>query len=486
MNDSAVFSVHQLQDILRVYHLFIVRKVMKTGILKQTPVRIGIVVIALLFMCMAGSFSWYVLKDFGDSTMTFILDCYGTVAVSVAMIVLMVVKLIFSRSGQLLEMTAQMPVSKKQRSLAQAVFELFMVFAGFTLVFAPYAVALVVHSGLESMLEVLAGTVFPGMVAYLLFASLVTFVQRILQAPLRRCVPVALEVLMVVMFFAVERWQLYAIRVISDDYLDGTHRFVPSRIFMTVLDKHGGWAATLAFVVVLVALCALYAVLIPPAEITQSRYVGFPKLFSRCGKCTLVHAYLLRSFRAMETALAAVLAVGLFAVLLRYRVTEPTYACDIMICSSLYAYVDTGSLRVLDIHARAATLADAARHYALIVMAQSAPALALWSGFAVCDGVVSRGFDAVACLKSLVFVIAGTCILVLVGILFPPIKDNPFSVGISVVVSVALVALVLVAVIGLRLPAWSLGLMGTAGVAACIFFSVYGMYVNERNIRYDD
>ncbi|MGO5288085.1 hypothetical protein [Pseudoscardovia suis] len=475
-----------------LYCRFLTRKVLRAGILKQKSARLGIAVLLELFMVMVGIVSYSMLGNVSAPLMDVVLDSYGISGVLIASLIFAIVTLIFSKSSQLQALTMQLPVTNRHRASAMAVFEMGMLLVGMAIFFGPYLVALCLRTGSQWFGRSMLACVFPGLCVFFLFAVVYAAADRLLMFLPSRWRSVVLELLLAAGFFGVYRWQVWSIEALGKNYVDGGHEFIASRSFVMLADRTNGAVAGFAWLALIAACCVVYVLIVPDAAIRDFRYVKVPcvRLGMQRGRCAgqrgrwaLAKAYVIRSVRAYETIQALVMAVALYVVLAVNRNMSPVYAADVMLVASLFAYVDTEPLRNLEIWGRAVSLCTSVRHYLLILLGQFIPSCCVFLAMCVSEAVLTRnvawGTDAIV----LGVLAASTLLFVLAGVLFPPHRDNPFSVGISLTVVMTLLIVVAVSVVTLRLPLWAKTVLGACAVGVCLYFSIYGIYVNERNKR---
>lgn len=486
-----------------LYFRFLTRKVLRAGVLKQKSTRLGIAVLLVLFMVMVGIVSYSMLGNVGAPLMDVVLDSYGISGVLIASLVFAIVTLIFSKSSQLQALTMQLPVTNRHRAAAMAVFEMGMLIVGMAIFFGPYLVALCLRTGSQWFGRSMLACVFPGLCVFFLFAVVYAAADRLLTFLPSRWRSVMLELLLAAGFFGVYKWQVWSIVALGKNYVDGGHEFIASRSFVMLADRTNGVVATLLWLALIAMCCVVYVLIVPDAVIRDFRYVKVPcarlgarrceraarrgvdryaRVVRRGGRA-LAKAYVIRSVRAYETIQALVMAVALYAVLAAHRNMSPVYAADVMLVASLFAYVDTEPLRNLEIWGRAVSLRTSVRHYLLILLGQFIPSCCVFLAMCVSEAVLTRhvawGTDAIV----LGILAASTLLFVLAGVLFPPHRDNPFSVGISLTVVMTLLIVVAVSVVSLRLPILAKLVLGICAVGVCLYFSIYGIYVNERNKR---
>lgn len=499
-----------------LYFRFLTRKILHAGILKNKSTRLGIAAVLGTFMVMVGFMSYYMLGNLRGPLADVILDSYGISGMLVSSLIFIVVTLIFSKSTQLQELTLQLPVTNRHRAVAMAVFEVAMLFAGLAIFFGPYFVALCWRTGSGFVGRSLLACLFPSVCSFFVYAVVYASAERLLGWLPARWRSLALEALLAVGFMGVYRWQARSIDDLGRNFIDGDHRFIVSRSFVMLADRMNAAVAVGAWALAIVVCCVVYVLIVPDAVVRDFRYIKVPVVrlgprrwqansrsdahptgswtadsadtasfgrVRRRSNLALARGYLIRSIRAYETSQAFIMAIALYALLAAYRNVPPVYAADIMLVASLFAYVDTEPLRSLEIFGHRPSLRTSARHYALILVGQLVPSLCVLLAMCVSEALLTRSVawrtDGIV----LGILVASTLLFVLVGVLFPPHRDNPFSVGISLAVVTALVVVSAASIEALRIPLWGQVLCGVCAVGVCLYFSIYGIYVNERNTR---
>lgn len=452
------------------------RRVLSVGPLRGTAVRALLAVLVAALGAVLSLAAYLFLRNAGvTAAVTDLVARLTSVSVVFWVLVLFAfVKVLFMKAGDMMRFTYQLPVGHRDRTAALVVFEAALVLAGAVAVFAPLATAFVALAGTGSVRLLAAGLLFPAITAYLVVAlGYNLLLSVLLRAGVRRHTHLAALVFLTALIFGYD-WSMPAlVREISTDHLDGVSALHGVDGYVVLGDRHGPVAATALFV----AACA---VLVPgllasaPNQYPQVR--RFAKVPLPWGGSP-VRPYAAALARRSETWVVATL-VYVCAVALFVRGGDGyLYPIGLLVTQGIYAYTTTGPLREMPGYGRSAGaevgLLLGGQVVAFVPLALPVLALAaLRPQTLPTAGVVLLGS------------LSGILMATVVGVLFPPDRENPFSAFVSYsVLIMAMVAVVLMfGALGLPAPV----LISFAALAHVLawYYAVAGVKSLRRKARH--
>lgn len=416
-----------------------VRKVISRGLLATRAARI--IALAVVICAFAGycALSVAVLKEmFGGS------EFVEPILISASLSTLFwlavaytIIRVLFLKADELLELSYSLPVTNKERTLAFALFEACIILLTLCTAFGGLGVASLIIAGPGAAGTLMTGIVMPAITLYLLVSVGYLLLERVLLATgLSRLrgivVPAILGVGLAVAFRIVSEQS----EAFLASYMAERQYWAPQLGYLRLAEIAGPIAATAAFLAFCGALvCAAFAA-------APRRYVAMKRHFrvlparlasSRFGAHVLV---IVRSF---ETSVAVVLSSLITVLLFINGFDGPPYAILLVTFQGVYAYANSEPLR-----RTAAVGSRPLTEYACLIGGQvtllalvAVPASALTASVGVSPGATLSVFG---------LGVANICVTTLAGIAFPPERGNPFSVVVGLVLTVLVIGIIMLAI----------------------------------------
>lgn len=458
--------------------VFLVRRIVRRGLLKVPVIRWTLVAMGLaafIGFCAFGAVTLRqlitepehlspLLRVVGLSTPLWVLTAFT------------VVRVLFMKSGDLVELTFSFPLTNQARTWGFMLFESLLVAIGVAVMLGALVTGAVSIGGWGAVDEIVTCLVMPTTVAYLLASVFYLGVERLLLrirlARLRAfLVPVILAAALVAVYLGVSAQSepvLFAAVGEGDDY------FAIQLVFADIAAAHGLLPAVVAWLAVLALLIAAACAMAPRQFDPTRRFAIVPRLFG----ASEFGAYFAAHIRAIETiTVCGLVLAGSYALLLADVRLPPLLLLAVTV-QSVYAFVSTEPLRAC----------GPRRHgppaqYLLLL----APQLATLAIVALPVSVLTAltGTTGIEILTVIGFAVSNIVVLTLAGIAFPPEKGNPFSVIAGIAVAGLVVGTIMLGTNLLGLPAvFTVGVMvGLTLIAAAL--SITGMDRIERTARHE-
>lgn len=461
----------------RFLTLFLIRRVLHRGALRVPAIRWTLLVLIVLAVMALFGLGVVTLQQLIDDPEMLrpLLRVAGAAVPMWVLALFTLVRILFLKSGDLVELTYCLPITNRARMLGFMLFEALLVGCGLILILGALICGSLSIGGPGVLDDILTCLVMPAAVAYLLASAYYLTLERVLLglrlARLRSfLVPVVLAATLVALYVWVSS-QSEAVLFASVG--QGSHFALPL-VFADLAESHGLVLATACWLVAISLGAVIVAVVAPRSFEPTRRFAAAPRLLGGSEFGTYFDAHL----RAIETMTVYALALAGSYALLLMDVALPPFLLLAVSVQAVYAYVSTEPLRACGPR-RHGPLA----RYLLILGPQLV-------GFALCAvpmGVMSAvtGVDLVSILAVVGFGVVNIIVLTLAGITFPPEKGNPFSVVVGVVTTGFATGTLLLGTNLLGLPAWaSIGALTAIGTGAAAL-SLVGMQRIERTERHE-
>jgi len=461
----------------RFLTLFLVRRVLRRGALQVPLVRWTLLVVIVMAVVALFAFGVVTLRQLiVDPEMLRPLLRVAGAAVPLWVVALFtLVRILFLKSGDLVELTYCLPITNRARMLGFMLFEALLVGGGLVLILGALICGSLSIGGPGVLDDIATCLLMPAVVAYLLASAYYLALERMLMrlrlARLRSfLVPIVLAATLVALYAWVSS-QSEAVLFASVG--QGTHFALPL-VFADIAEAQGLLVATLCWLAAVVLAAAIVLVVNPRSFEPTRRFAAAPRLLggSEFG------AYFDAHLRAIETMTVYGLALAGSYALLLLDIALPPFLLLAVTVQSVYAYVSTEPLRACGPRRH-----DPLVRYLLLL----GPQLVAFLLCAVPTGVMSAvtGIDIVSILAVVGFGVVNIVVLTLAGITFPPEKGNPFSVVVGVVTTGLATGALLLGTNLLGLPAWaSITALIVIGVGAAAL-SLVGMQRIERTERHE-
>lgn len=462
----------------RMLLVFFRRRVLRAGVLKAAPVRVFVMVAAVLLLGVMCTAAYFFLRPLADEAAVWRL-LFDTSTVSLLLwvqIAFLLVKVLFINAEGMLRLSYQLPVTNRERSAAFLMYEAAMTAVVAAAGLVSLAVSALILLGPSATGYIVSSIVLPVLLTYLALSVLYQLLTRLwMLVGLSRMAGILNVLVMFALLAFYSARMPPMIQDVSGAYLR------KETAYTWVTSVSWGWneigpLPTLAAVAAVSAgLVALAFALAPNQHVRQSRYLKLPGSERLRGVLGPYDWCLLRS---AQTVAAAAMAVAVFGyLLLAHPTMTPMWGLAALSFGGLYQFTATQPLRTLP---GARTSAWAV--YGRLIRAQlvlltvfAVPALALTTAIHP-DRILVSGVALASCAGGAVMT---TCI----SIVFPAEKDNPFSVFLGLSVVIIVLGLSAIGLGMLSLPPWAVMASLAGAAAAFVWYAVQGIHTNESRRR---
>ncbi|MCX4904273.1 hypothetical protein [Streptomyces sp. NBC_00878] len=462
----------------RMLLVFFRRRVLRAGVLKSAPVRVFVMVAAVLLLGAMCTASYLFLRPLADEAAVWRL-LFDTSTVSLLLwvqIAFLLVKVLFINAEGMLQLSYQLPVTNRERSMAFLMYEAAMTAIVTAAGLVSLSVSALILLGPSATGYITASVILPVALTYLSLSVLYQLLTRLwMLIGLSRMAGIlnVLALFAVLTYYSAQMTSM--IQDISGAYLSKRTEYTWVTSVSWAWNVHGPWLALAAAVALSAVLMALAFALAPNQHIRQSRYLKLP------GSVRLRHVlgpYDWCLLRSAQTVAAAAMALAVFAYLLLAKPSvNPMWGLAALSFGGLYQFTATQQLRVLP-----GAQEPAWRVYVRLIRAQlvllavfAVPALAIT--VAIHPGrFLSSGAALASCLGGAVMT---TCI----SIVFPAEKDNPFSVFLGLSVVIIVMGLSMIGLGLLSLPPWAVMSCLAGAAVAFVWYAIQGIHTSESRRR---
>jgi len=454
--------------------------VLRTGVLASRAVRLAALLVVLLVgsAAVAGAVAFLRSLDPGDGEWTLVFEATTVSAVLWCFVAALLTKTLFLNAEGMLSLTTALPVTNRERAAAFVLYEMTMAGVVVAVGVGALTTGALVLRGPAALLPILETIVLPAVLVYLLVNLGHQVLARALTAlGIRRAQPG----LLVLILFAAALVYLRLIPGLTADlssaYLDGSSAG-PWTSAVLRLAEQWGHAPAIAVTLAGAAALAVLVVLSSPARhLSQARYLPLRggRLLRRW-----FGPYEWCAFRSSQTWLPVIIAAATFVALTLNPVVHPLWALSLTSMGALYQFASTEPLRLLR-----GGVASPWTIYGRLLRAQ----LLLWAFLAVpvtaCVLVVDPG-SAGATVAPLLGSLSGSVIALGVGIIFPAVDDNPFSLFLGVSLIGAVLVLVMLTAGLLSLPTLATVAVALTTLVTVVAYSVVGIASSESRRRHEE
>ncbi|KNY05368.1 hypothetical protein [Microbacterium sp. GCS4] len=457
---------------------FLVRRVLRHGVLRVPAIRALLVAVVVIALGGALTFGVVTLRSIitDPELLRPLLRVAGTAVPMWTLALFTVVRVLFLRSNDLVELTYCLPVTNRARTIGFMLFEAALVGAGTAVILGALVVGALSIGGIGILDDIVTCLVMPSVISYLLASALYLALERgLLRLRLARLrsflVPVILAGSLIALSVVTTA---QSERVLFAAVDRGPEHFAVQLLFADLAETLGPVVATVAWLAIVAVLVALILVVNPRSFEPTRRFAIAPRLFGS----SEFGAYVAAHLRPIETMTVYGLVLGGSYALLLLDIELPPFLLVACTVSAVYAHVSTAPLRAIGPRRHGLLV-----RYLLIVAPQ-ATALVLC---AVPIGVMSAltGIDVVTILAVVGFALSNIVVLTLAGIAFPPEKGNPFSVIVGIVTTGIVTGTLLLGTDLLGLPTGVSVVSLLVISAAAVGLSLLGMQKIERTERHE-
>lgn len=424
-------------EITKIMFIFFQRNVLNVGLLNKKIFRlfiIGVVVLLTAFL----SFELYNFFESTNSSqrqIDVILDSYSCSVFIWTFVAFIFVKILFMKKGSFLEFTDQMPVTKQEKNISILIFEICTALSVVIIFSLALIITLITRDGSAFITRIICNIFFNCVTIYFVFELLYSifgiFCNYMGLEKVKNIIVICILSLLLVGFYLV---------IIPDVFLSILYTYKDNTgtasilFYMVVTEKYGILASTVLFVVIN-SILGFLIVHIPNNDANcTNKYARTCQFIMK--KSRILSAYVVSFLRNVDTINYYFIALFSYMITIVMKIDKGYYVILILSLNSLYAYVQTESLRNIIIQKKYSVVKD----YCRIIMSQIIYISVLAIPVCIVDIFLNK--EILFIVDLFVAIIFSVVFFTMGGILFPAKKENPFSamIGILFIIMIGLLA----------------------------------------------
>ena len=464
---------NKITEIIKIFFLFFYREVLSFGILRSKAMRaLALGTIAALIVAM----TWILYGFFSANESTIeqtqiVLDTYSCSVFMYTFFAFLFTKVLFIKKQTLLQFTQQMPVTRQELNISLLFFEMILSLILVTMLSSAMVLSLIIRDGTVFASRLICNVFFPSVTVYLIFQLgyvVLSWACTIFQ--LKR-----IKDVLIICTLSVCMFVFYIIiipRIFDDilfDYVDGngTSSYL---VFTMIMEKYGFLCSTAVFVTFVVVLTLIITLWPNDDFLEPNRFIrGYGKSPNMCMFKGYISAYI----RNADTYSYYFIALFLCAMMYCGHIEKSYYAIAILPMNSIYAYIQTEALRYIQFQKDY----SAAKDYAFLIGSQVCYIILLGIPMMVACIITEESFPSLMVLLGTIFF--EIVLFTLIGILFPPKNENPFSVFSGFVILFVISVILVIVLMMIKLTEWII-----IAIAGCIMiFSVITSIVGLNKLK---
>mgnify|MGYP000851481613 CR=1 FL=1 len=467
-------SFKRVLYIVKYIWTFLWRRVFTWGILQDPVGRWALAIIFIVYFIFSNIVSYSLFsggntnKDVGSA----VIDIYGINSILAVLLIYIIIKTLFSRAGALYEMTYNFPMSSKERSLAFIIFEILALSILIFFAIGSSMTPLLLVYGQNTVRRGITSILLPMIIIYTVVLLLNAVINRILQTVRLENLSIIIQnsfLLAIVFWYNSNLFQSLQITLRED--VEGKAPTFPTLIF-TKIDIHAGALGVISFFLFLViGLFILVFSIAPSMYISSNENLKTPIPFIGYR----IMPYLAQYYRNVDTWLAFIGTAFIYVILINSQIFNPLVSIEPVAFLGVYAYSSTRTIRAFNTWERRGWVL-----YLYMLIPQLIFILALSFPAFIYDLLSEDRTDGIYVIGALIFT---SLITNFIGILFPPEKNNPFSVIIGMIALLGVSVIAVVSIIVFQPMQWLSVLLGIMTILGVVLLSIYAVSVNERKIR---
>ncbi len=452
------------------------RRVLSVGILQKTSVRVGIAATILVMGLLTTALNYLFLRDAGVSNALLLFLSKGSslTVIQGSMAAFLFIRILFWRSDEMLTFVEQLPLSHRERIVSLLLFEGMFVVGIAISMYVPMAISLSLLLGIGALPTTLVGLVFPAAITFLLLAIFTNFLSQVFSHRRLRAlgsILIPASLIALIAFFSALVPPL--IGELSREALAGGNSFHGIDAFSYVAIRYTHWVSIGIFIVSAAVLTALALALVPRTYPKTSRNLNIPIITRK----TALWPYLAALSRRGDSLLLVVLTFVISLTLFVKGNEKFGYALIIPLAQGIYSYSATRNLRLMPGYS-----ATAAVELRRIIFAQITISLVYTIPFL---GLYAfKPATAINIFGVLAAQIGTVSVATFLGVLFPPDRENPFSIMASLVLCLLFGLILVVTLAILRLPVIANVLIIIALQVLALYYSVQAIESLRKKERY--
>lgn len=442
-------STRVIIELNRIYKLYLMRRLLNFGILKSNTIKIAILIvfIALLSIVSTSGYLFISQVSTNEKSLLLMIKAFTASAVMWTTLVMLALKVIFSKSQDFFKMMENFPITNKSKNLSVFIFESICSLVVIFFISFSFTISIILNGPAEYLGYLVVNILYVSTVTYL-FLQLISKMTSIVCSlfKIEKIYSLINITLLVIIFIIIYKRTESLTNSLVDDYINNENKTRSILLLFNESYQNFGFLLT-TFIFLLIVSFGIFIMLLLPdnSYSIQSKFIN---TFKNIKNPNVFKTYILAIIRD-KNMISNIIGAYIFAILLLSINLDEyiLYTLLLVVFNSIYCFVQTFRIRHICYSLKYSSVKD----YLLLVLSQllvtyisSLPLLVLF---------LCLNDPSLTILTPYYVITIGTFILVMGGILFPPYNDNPFSIITSlVIISIPLLfILVFIALLNLNL-----------------------------------
>ncbi|MEJ7542837.1 hypothetical protein [Staphylococcus intermedius] len=472
-------SIRKIIELNKIYKLYLIRRLLNFGILKSKTIKISILIIfiALLSIVSTSGYLFISQVSTNEKSLLLMIKTFTASTVMWTILVVLVLKVIFSKSQDFFRIMENFPLTNKSKNLSLFIFESICSLVAMFFISFSFTISIILNSSIEYLGYLVVDILYVSIVTYLLL-QLISKITSIACSILKieKIYSLVNITILVIIFVIIYKRTESLTSSLVNDYINNENKTRSILLLFNESYQNFGFMLTTFIFLLIVFFSAFIILLLPDNSYSiQSKFIN---TFKNIKNPNVFKSYILAIIRD-KNMISNIIGAYVFAILLLSINLDKyiLYATLLVVFNSIYCFVQTLRVRLICYSLKYSSVKD----YLLLVLSQllvtytsSLPLLVLF----LCLNGPSLDVLIPYCVITI-----GTFILVMGGVLFPPYNDNPFSIITSlVVISIPLLfILVFIALLNLNLVL-NIIVFVTMFIFV-IYFSILALNYTEKRYR---
>ncbi|WYJ97551.1 hypothetical protein DOK67_0001860 [Enterococcus sp. DIV0212c] len=465
-------------SLFKLFYLFFVRKVTNIGLLKKKMFRVLLLFIIVSLVSVVTIGIYLFLNEIGNQKLQaeLILDVYTGNILMWTSIIFIFLKVLFMKSNQFLQMTFQLPVKNQERNTALLLFELVLSMICILLVSSGVVIAFIMKYQWIYIAKIFANVFFTSITIYLilqLIFSLLSWCVIVLHLQKFKTLIQFFSLLSIVAIFFV----CYPI-VIDNmliNYLDKIRNENVLLGYSFILKQTNFFVTSLVFL--LISFCLAVGILFIPNNEYITDNKNLP-LKIKINKVNMFKLYFLCLYRNIENYSYMMISLTIYLYLLLFTNIQASLAFLIPTIVGIYLFIQTENIRWYYSKKEYNVFWD----YFNLIFSQYLFLSIVSSPFVLVELLFKKNVKEIFSFCFVLFL--SILLFTLIGILFPPKRENPFSVFVGFVVVITITFVLAVILLIFNWSAIVNGLIMLLLIIITIYYSLNGLKKLQEDIRH--
>ncbi|MGW9965531.1 hypothetical protein [Staphylococcus hominis] len=442
-------SIRTIIELNKIYRLYLMRRLLNFGILKSNTIKIAILIVFIALLSIVSTSGYLFISQVAtnEKSLLLMIKAFTASAVMWTTLVMLALKVIFSKSQDFFKIMENFPITNKSKNLSVFIFESMCSLGVLFFISFSFTISIILNSPIEYLGYLVVNILYVSTVTYLLL-QLISKMTSIVCSffKIEKIYSLINITLLVIIFIIIYKRTESLTNSLVDDYINNENKTQSILLLFHESYQNFGFLLT-TFIFLAIVIFSIFSMLLLPdnSYSIQSKFIN---TFKNIKKPNVFKTYILAIIRD-KNMISNILGAYVFAILLLSINLDKyiLYTLLLVVFNSIYCFVQTLRIRLVCYSLKYSSVKD----YLLLVLSQllvtytsSLPLLVLF---------LYLNDPSLDILIPYYVITIGTFILVMGGILFPPYNDNPFSIITSlVIISIPLLfILVFIALLNLNL-----------------------------------